>query len=186
MTTRCPIMLTNGKQCDQDPHPASWYDVCTEHWRAIIEDLKRATVDDGHLSTVTCPVCKTPAGFGVNIPYSCSNPNCWADRFWEKPAPDADIPTRKGTNRVYYIRFGDRIKIGTSGNLKPRLSTLSYDELLALEPGTVELERQRHRHFAHLLIPGQREWFQIADDLLDHVARTKESHGDPVELRGAA
>ena len=69
------------------------------------------------------------------------------------------IPTG---NVVYYIRFGDRIKIGTTGNLTGRLMTLPHDELLATEPGGIELEKQRHRQFAADLVAG-REWFRPAN-----------------------
>lgn len=65
---------------------------------------------------------------------------------------------------VYYIRFGDRIKIGTTTNLANRLTALPFDEVLAVEPGSHFLERSRHKQFAHLRIKG--EWFRAEDELL--------------------
>ncbi|MGW5387185.1 GIY-YIG nuclease family protein [Nocardia sp. NPDC003963] len=73
---------------------------------------------------------------------------------------------------VYYIRFGDRIKIGTTSNLSARLSTLPFDEVLATEPGGVEVERQRHTEFAASRISG-REWFTASEALLAHIASLK-------------
>lgn len=63
---------------------------------------------------------------------------------------------------VYYVALpGDRIKIGTSGNLPERLRSLRVDRaaVLATEPGGLSLERRRHRQFAAYRI-GQREDFR--------------------------
>lgn len=68
---------------------------------------------------------------------------------------------------VYYMRFGDRVKIGYSGNLAKRLQAVPNDELLATEPGTTATEFARHEQFAELRITG--EWFQYAEPLTDHI-----------------
>lgn len=73
---------------------------------------------------------------------------------------------------VYYVRFGDRIKIGTTKNLMARLQTLPCDEILATEPGGPELERQRHQQFAADLVSG-REWFNPSEPLIAHIAGLK-------------
>lgn len=96
------------------------------------------------------------------------------------------MPARHGAEWVYYIRFGDRIKIGTSSNLKGRLSTLAYDEVLAVEPGTQALVRERHREFSVLRIDGQRMWFHDARALRAHADRLRSEHGVPEELMSAA
>jgi hypothetical protein len=49
---------------------------------------------------------------------------------------------------VYYLRAGDRIKIGTSANPRARLAQLSFDDLLAFERGNRTLEQRRHAQFA--------------------------------------
>jgi len=68
---------------------------------------------------------------------------------------------------VYYIRFGDRVKIGSTGNLARRLKDLPHDELLATEPGTTVTEFARHAQFDELRITG--EWFQYVEPLTDHI-----------------
>ena len=68
---------------------------------------------------------------------------------------------------VYYVRFGDRIKIGTSTDLAQRLIGIPHDEVLATEPGGPKVERSRHEQFAHLRITG--EWFSAAPDLMKHI-----------------
>lgn len=68
---------------------------------------------------------------------------------------------------VYYIQFGDRIKIGTTINLARRLAELPHDEVLATESGGAGVERSRHEQFERYRIMG--EWFEMGADLLDHI-----------------
>ena len=49
---------------------------------------------------------------------------------------------------VYYLRYGDRIKIGTSANPRRRVASLPHDEVLAFERGGRPLEQRRHAQFA--------------------------------------
>lgn len=69
---------------------------------------------------------------------------------------------------VYYIRFGDRVKIGITENLVMRLGNLPHDEVLATEPGGRDIETERHRQFDALRIRG--EWFRAESPLLEHIA----------------
>ncbi|WP_227979963.1 GIY-YIG nuclease family protein [Nocardia spumae] len=73
---------------------------------------------------------------------------------------------------VYYIRFGDRVKIGTTTNLAKRLPFIPHDEVMATEPGGIYVERQRHKQFQHLRakVGHGREWFQLTPELADHIA----------------
>lgn len=80
-------------------------------------------------------------------------------------SPDPDLP-RPRVEVVYYLRWKDRVKIGTSANPQQRLAALWHDELLALELGGREIERTRHRKFAHLREGG--EWFRADPELLAH------------------
>lgn len=68
---------------------------------------------------------------------------------------------------VYYMRFGDRVKIGYSANLARRLTAIPNDELLATEAGTRTVEAARHRQFRELRLTG--EWFQHAEPLVSHI-----------------
>lgn len=74
---------------------------------------------------------------------------------------------------VYYLAFNGLIKIGTSTNVKSRISSLPHDELLATEPGSYELEKQRHRQFHHLRYKG--EWFNPGPELQAHITQLKEN-----------
>ncbi|MFI8300003.1 hypothetical protein ACIGCZ_29165 [Streptomyces nigra] len=56
---------------------------------------------------------------------------------------------------VYYMRFGHCIKIGTTGTLAVRARELKPDEILAAEPGSYDLERERHRQFGRYFSEGE-------------------------------
>jgi hypothetical protein len=82
--------------------------------------------------------------------------------------------SREGFDRtqyVYYVRLGQKIKIGYTGNLRNRLNAYGPGrELLALEYGGLELEKQRHQQFREYRATGAgREWFSQAEELLDHI-----------------
>ncbi|AXH49725.1 hypothetical protein KNT98_gp83 [Gordonia phage Frokostdame] len=81
--------------------------------------------------------------------------------------PDSHAPL------VYYLRFGDRIKIGTSTNLKERLTCIPHDELLATEIGSHGTEHVRHLEFASDRITG--EWFHASPRLIAHIEALQSS-----------
>lgn len=68
---------------------------------------------------------------------------------------------------VYYLRFCCRVKIGMTTNLVKRLYGIPHDELLAVEPGQLELEGIRHRQFGENRIKG--EWFDMTPHLFQHI-----------------
>lgn len=88
----------------------------------------------------------------------------------ELPPPRVDV--------VYYLRYDDRIKIGTSANPRQRLAAIWHDELLAFERGDRSVERRRHEQFAADRFAGT-EWFRGSDRLLAHVAQIAEGVADP-------
>lgn len=77
------------------------------------------------------------------------------------------VPLVERDSHVYYILFGDRIKIGVTTNLLGRLDGLPWDRVLTVEQGTRELEQKRHRQFAAYRVNG--EWFQRGEELLRHI-----------------
>lgn len=90
----------------------------------------------------------------------------------ERPQPS------DGPGFVYYVRLGDRVKIGWTSNVARRMGELPVEQVLAVEPGSRRLERDRHAQFNHLSAAG-REWFTLAPDLLAHVAQLRDQHGVP-------
>lgn len=116
-------------------------------------------------------------------PFVCLNESCDSDFERLHPTPEskdlaleaaetlvrAIVRPNNDGHVVYYLRFGDRIKIGTTGDLHQRLKQIPHDELLATEAGSTERERERHIQFTHLRVDGQREWFHDAADLRAHI-----------------
>jgi hypothetical protein len=88
-------------------------------------------------------------------------------------------PVKKGISSevpglVYFIRFGDRIKIGFSRRILNRLNDLPHEEVLLLIPGTFKTEGALHNEFSHLRVSG--EWFQAHPDLFARIEELKEQH----------
>ena len=79
--------------------------------------------------------------------------------------PDAELP-RPRIHVVYYLRYANRIKIGTTAHPRQRLAALMHDELLAFERGDRVLEGERHRQFADIREGG--EWFTATPELRAH------------------
>lgn len=80
-------------------------------------------------------------------------------------SPDPDLPLPR-VEVVYYLRWDERIKIGTSSQPRQRLAAIWHHELLAFERGGRATERERHRQFAELREGG--EWFRAEASLVEH------------------
>lgn len=91
---------------------------------------------------------------------------------------------------VYYGRRNGLIKIGTTTNARTRLSAQGIEELLAVEPGSYDLETQRHGQFAEHRLSRRRgtgngrgsgpvEWFRPGADLLAHIEALRAVHALP-------
>jgi hypothetical protein len=91
--------------------------------------------------------------------------------------PDPDLPPVR-VEVVYYLRFRDRIKIGTSGRPRARLAQLRYEELLAFERGGRDVEQRRHAQFAEFRFPGS-EWFVSNRALTRHIRAVARGTTDP-------
>ena len=100
---------------------------------------------------------------------------------WRAGEPPPEGVRASRVDVVYYLRFRDRIKIGTSANPAQRFASLQHDEVLAFERGDRVLEQRRHAQFAGPRIPGT-EWFETDDALLAHVAAVAAGAPDPWAL----
>jgi len=94
--------------------------------------------------------------------------------------PDDDIPAPR-VDVVYYLRYDDRVKIGTTANPRQRFGAIWHDELLAFERGGRALEQRRHVQFAADRFPGT-EWFRRSDALLAHIGVLAAGVDDPWQL----
>ena len=79
----------------------------------------------------------------------------------------------------YYVRLsGDRVKIGTTRRLWDRMATFRArpEDLLAIEPGSYDVEARRHRTWTHLAIAGRSEEFTLDDDLQAFIDEKRERY----------
>jgi len=127
-------------------------------------------VSTTHALPGPCALCGGGAGIRTEERWCCA-----ACGWRYGDVPDADLPLPR-VDVVYYIRFDERVKIGTSSNPRRRLSTLRHDELLAFERGGRALEQQRHRDFASIREGG--EWFTLTAALRAHVSQLRHE-GEP-------
>ncbi|MDX3582516.1 GIY-YIG nuclease family protein [Streptomyces europaeiscabiei] len=82
------------------------------------------------------------------------------------------LAMKKHAAVVYFIRNGNRVKIGTTQSLRSRITRLSLrpEDLVRVEHGGVGHERCVHARFgAHRI--GTTEWFDLRGPLADHIAK---------------
>lgn len=126
--------------------------LAAEAWAARIEHERQVRLQKALAQvrryTTTAPEPETPA----------------------QEAPRWDVPSGKHDPLVYFIRNGNRIKIGTSTEIRRRIRTLALrpEHVLLLLPGNQTLERALHKRFADLR-DGNTEWFQHAGALTQYI-----------------
>jgi hypothetical protein len=144
----------------------------------------------------TCPVRVSDGGtcgrasFDETLPFPLCGDHYFAVRRWDYREAAAQLRARSPQSVsspenpiVYYVRVGERIKIGTTvktvrqrfqGQLPPDA------QVLATEPGSYDVERRRHRQFRHL--QDANEWFRPGSELWRHIAQLRETFGQPDDL----
>lgn len=157
--------------CAATAEPDAPVPLCTQHLLVAYEWMSR-DVGVTDLLPSACLACGSRVGVRYPAGWVC------ATCEWRV----GDIPEGAGTpirvDVVYYIRFGERIKIGTSGNPRGRLAALPWEEVLAFERGGRAVEQRRHALFAEHRIPGS-EWFHSNDALTAHIDELREGVDDP-------
>jgi hypothetical protein len=86
-------------------------------------------------------------------------------RYRSKPGP------LDGVRVVYYMRVGNRVKIGTSVRLSERMKAINPEELMTTEFGGIDVERRRHEEFKLLRTHG--EWFKLEGPLVEHIDKLR-------------
>lgn len=135
--------------------------LCDPHL-ALAADLHGSVHGVAGTSPAPCRLC----GSRLGVRY----PNGWACAVCEWPHgehPDGELPPPR-VDVVYYLRFRDRVKIGTTANPLRRFGAIRHEELLALERGDRRLEQRRHLEYADERA-GSSEWFALSDRIRAHV-----------------
>lgn len=85
--------------------------------------------------------------------------------------PRSTTPAKPQRSVVYFLRTGNRVKIGRTTNLPGRIASLSLEPaccVLAID-GAARVESELHRRFAPYRIHRRREWFDWTDDIARYV-----------------
>ncbi|WP_402843741.1 hypothetical protein [Microbacterium sp. GXS0129] len=97
-----------------------------------------------------CPLCNQKSSVPDGAAFQCHNDTCAEDA--ERIRNPREVITREQMMRdcavVYYVAFGNRIRIGTTTDLAGRMKALPYDEFVAFEFGGYHLARQRRAQFS--------------------------------------
>ena len=144
-TVRAAWSVCAYDNCNADPNEELAAPLCMEHAKKVAVQVMLLT------NTSVNPTMKGIGGKAtakkLAAPYS--------------PQP------RDRAGVVYFIQFGDRIKIGFTSDLKRRMQVLPHDKVLAVIAGTMTDERRCHEKFAHLRLTG--EWFSAGPELLKFI-----------------
>jgi hypothetical protein len=167
----CGIVSDSGQECQEPVDAAAPLNLCTRHLLAAYDWVAG---DVGVTDTLPSPCQACGSRLGVRYP---SGWLCAICEWKVGEVPDEDLAMRR-VDVVYYLRFGDRIKIGTSGNPRMRLASQRYEELLAFERGNRTVEQRRHAQFSDARIL-RTEWFDSSDALLRHIGVLSAGVDDP-------
>jgi hypothetical protein len=164
-------IVTDGSPCLEPVDGDAPLNLCSRHLQIAYDWVAG---DSGVTDVLPAPCVACGSRLGVRYPSGWLCAVC----EWKVGAlPDGDTVEPR-VDVVYYLRFQDRIKIGTSANPRRRLAGIRHDELLAFERGNRLTEQRRHAQFsAHRL--ERSEWFNAADEILEHIDVLRAGVDDP-------
>jgi hypothetical protein len=167
---RCGVLL-DGRACPEPVDPGSPLNLCATHLLVAYDWVAR---DVGVTDVLPSPCLACGSRLGVHY---ASGWLCAVCEWRVGDIPDGELE-RPRVDVVYYIRYRDQIKIGTSSNPRLRLASLPHDEVLAFERGDRRVEQRRHAQFAEHRFAGT-EWFAVHDALLAHIAELRAGVDEP-------
>lgn len=164
-----PVCLVDS--CVGAVDPAAPVALCA--WHAAVS-AEWVTAREGVTDVLPTPCRVCGSRLGVRWPSGWLCAVC----EWRHGEPvDDELPPPR-VDVVYYLRYGDRIKIGTTAQPRRRLAAIWHDELLAFERGDRLVERRRHAAFADERYP-RTEWFRRSPALDEHVRGLAAGVDDP-------
>jgi hypothetical protein len=119
---------------------------------------------DGLVDLLPSPCLACGSRLGVSYP---SGWLCAVCEWRHGEVPDSDVAPPR-VDVVYYLRQGDRVKIGTTANPRQRFGAIWHEEVLAFERGDRRLEQRRHEQFASDRFAGS-EWFHLTPAIAAHI-----------------
>ena len=168
---RCAAVDDDAVACAAAAEPDAPVNLCSRH---LLQAYDWVAKDVGVTDVLPSPCLACGSRLGVRYPSGWLCAIC----EWKVGMIPDEPPPRVRLDVVYYIRFGDRVKIGTTANPRSRLSHIVHDELLAFERGNRELEQRRHHQFsAHRML--RTEWFDLHSEIRTHVDTLRAGQDDP-------
>lgn len=168
---RCGIVTADGRPCDAPVADPARLNLCVTHLLAA-HDQVAGEVGMTDLLPSACLACGSRVGVRYPSGWICAECE-W--RVGEVPDDDLD---RVRVDVVYYVRYRDQVKIGTSSNPRLRLASIPHDEVLAFERGGRLHEQRRHVQFAAHRFP-RTEWFALHPELTEHIGELAAGIDDP-------
>ena len=166
--------LADGASCPLPVAEDAPLALCERHL-AVAADWAQRT--DGVTDVLPDPCRLCGSRLGVRYPSGWLCAVC----EWSLGATvDGELPPAR-VDVVYYVRYADRVKIGTTANPRKRFAAIWHDEVLAFERGDRVLEQRRHAQFAADRFTGS-EWFRLSTDLAEHIAVVAAGVEDPWRL----
>lgn len=162
MITGCHVADDTDRPCAAPVNADAALGLCDRHLLAAYDWVTR---DVGYTDLLPSPCLACGARLGVRYP---SGWLCAVCEWRVGEVPDAGVEPPR-VDVVYYLRFRDRVKIGTSASPRQRLSQLKHDELLAFERGDRSVEQRRHAQFDDERFD-RTEWFTLSARLEKHIS----------------
>ena len=150
------------------------------------KEFRAAAANEGRLcSWYGCPTFRDPDS---PVPL-CTSHYSLVINDWLKKAEAHKAATRAPLDsdnpvvgHVYYALIDGLVKIGYATDVTQRMRAYPPTaRLLAVEPGTLHTESQRHDQFRAYLARG-REWFRDVPELREWVEQVRAEHGNPRHL----
>jgi hypothetical protein len=167
----CGIVIEGVRRCVEAVEVDAPLNLCPGHLQFAHDWVAR---DSGVTDVLPAPCLACGSRLGVRYP---SGWLCAVCEWKVGEIPDGESVAPR-VDVVYYLRFENRIKIGTSVNPRQRFAGIRHDELLAFERGNRLTEQRRHAQFSsHRL--GRSEWFLAHDEILAHIDVLRAGVDDP-------
>ncbi|MET4637177.1 GIY-YIG nuclease family protein [Mycetocola sp. 2940] len=167
----CAVLGDGGEPCSGAVDAGSPLNLCVRHLQVAHDWVDR---DSGVTDVLPTPCLACGSRLGVRYP---SGWLCAVCEWKLGDIPDGETVAPR-VDVVYYLRFRDRIKIGTSVNPRQRFAGIRHDEVLAFERGNRLTEQKRHAQFAAHRLDGS-EWFSAHEDILAHIETLRAGIDDP-------
>lgn len=119
-----------------------------------------------------CRLCGSRLGVRLESGWLCA-----VCEWRHGEVPDGELAPPR-VDVVYYVRYDDRVKIGTTANPRRRLAAIRHDAVLGFERGDRALEQRRHAQFAAERFD-RTEWFRLSHALRAHIDVVAAGAPDP-------